>query len=92
MKKLFYSAAVALTLAAALTVQAIDQSRPVMDVLIADTNGDLDGFLDRMKRLEGEFEQKLRRYKVELSYAGLITEPSSDRAQTAVAHLLHVVA
>lgn len=44
-------------LASALAVQAIDQNRPVMDVLIADVNGDLDGFLDRMKRLEGVAER-----------------------------------
>lgn len=31
---------------------ATDQHRPVLDVLIADVNGDLDGFLDRMKRIE----------------------------------------
>ncbi len=53
MKHLFCFAALGLALAVALKVQAIDQKRPVMDVLIADTNGDLDGFLDRMKRLEG---------------------------------------
>ena len=41
-----------LALGSALTVQAIDQRRPVMDVLIADANGDLDGFLDRMDRIK----------------------------------------
>jgi len=33
--------------------RATDQKRPVSDVLIVDVNGDLDGFLDRMKRLQG---------------------------------------
>lgn len=28
-----------------------------MDVIVADVNGDLDGFLDRMKRLEGVAER-----------------------------------
>lgn len=32
---------------------ATDQTRPVRDVIIADVNGDLDGFLDRMKRVKG---------------------------------------
>ena len=32
--------------------QATDQNRPVLDVIIADVNGDLDGFLDRMKRIQ----------------------------------------
>ncbi|MDX1404514.1 MAG: hypothetical protein R3192_08250 [Woeseiaceae bacterium] len=35
------------------TATATDQNRPVLDVLIADVNGDLDGFLDRMQRIEG---------------------------------------
>ena len=33
--------------------QAIDQNRPVLDVIVADANGDVDGFLDRMKRIQG---------------------------------------
>ena len=37
--------------------RATDQSRPVMDVIIVDVNGDLDGFLDRMKRIEGVAER-----------------------------------
>jgi hypothetical protein len=32
---------------------ATDQDRPVLDVIIVDVNGDLDGFLDRMKRIQG---------------------------------------
>ena len=35
------------------SVEATDQSRPVRDVIIVDVNGDLDGFLDRMKRVKG---------------------------------------
>ena len=31
--------------------QATDQNRPVLDVIVADVNGDLEGFLDRMKRI-----------------------------------------
>ncbi len=33
--------------------QATDQDRPVLDVIIVDVNGDVEGFLDRMKRLQG---------------------------------------
>ena len=33
--------------------QATDQNRPVLDVIVADANGDVDGFLDRMKRIQG---------------------------------------
>ncbi len=32
---------------------ATDQDRPVLDVIIVDTNGDVDGFLDRMQRIQG---------------------------------------
>lgn len=32
---------------------ATDQNRPVLDVIIVDVNGDLDGFLERMKRIQG---------------------------------------
>ena len=31
---------------------ATDQNRTVMDVIVADVNGDLDGFLDRMQRVQ----------------------------------------
>lgn len=31
---------------------ATDQNRPVLDVIIADVNGDLEGFLDRMQRIQ----------------------------------------
>ena len=33
--------------------QATDQERAVLDVIIADVNGDLDGFLDRIQRIQG---------------------------------------
>ena len=36
---------------------AIDQSRPVLDVIIVDVNGDLDGFLDRMQRIQAVAER-----------------------------------
>lgn len=44
---------------------ATDQNRPVLDVIIVDVNGDLDGFLDRMKRIQNiakrlELPAKLR--------------------------------
>jgi hypothetical protein len=36
---------------------ATDQNRPVLDVIIVDINGDLDGFLDRMKRVQAVAER-----------------------------------
>ena len=36
-----------------ISLQATDQNRPVLDVIIVDVNGDLDGFLDRMRRIQG---------------------------------------
>jgi len=33
--------------------RATDQNRPVLDVIIVDVNGDVDSFLDRMKRIQG---------------------------------------
>ncbi len=33
--------------------QATDQNRPVLDVIIVEVNGDVEGFLDRMKRIQG---------------------------------------
>ena len=35
-----------------LPASATDQSRPVPDVIAVDVNGDLDGFLERMQRIE----------------------------------------
>lgn len=31
---------------------ATDQDRPVLDVIVVDVNGDLEGFLERMQRIE----------------------------------------
>jgi len=42
-----------LLLSAAARAQSSDQHRPVRDVLIAETNGDLTKFLGFMKRIEG---------------------------------------
>ena len=42
-----------LALASPRLATGTDQNRPVMDVIIVDTNDDLDGFLDKMKRLQG---------------------------------------
>ena len=39
------------------SAHATDQTRPVRDVIIVDVNGDLDGFLDRMKRVKGVAER-----------------------------------
>ena len=36
---------------------ATNQDRPVLDVIIVDVNGDVDGFLDRMQRIEGVAER-----------------------------------
>ena len=40
-----------------MNASATDQNRPVLDVIIVDVNGDLDGFLDRMKRIQGVAER-----------------------------------
>ena len=50
------AAVLALTLAAP-EAWATDQNRPVRDMIIVDVNGDLEGFLDRMKRIEGVAER-----------------------------------
>lgn len=46
-------AAMLCVLMAPAALHATDQTRPALDVIVADTAGDLDGFLDRMKRIEG---------------------------------------
>ena len=51
------AAAMLFALVAPAAVQATDQTRPALDVIIAETAGDLDGFLDRMKRIEGVAER-----------------------------------
>lgn len=40
-----------------LTSYATDQNRPVLDVIVVDVNGDLEGFLDRMNRIKGVAER-----------------------------------
>lgn len=45
--------ALAASLLAGPAVAQTGQHRPVRDVVIADVNGDLAGFLDRMRRIEG---------------------------------------
>jgi len=51
-KRLVCALLLLLTWLTAIDALATDQNRPVMDVIIADVNGDLDGFLDRMKQVE----------------------------------------
>ena len=46
-------AAAVIALPATALAQGTNQRRPVRDVLIADVNNDLTGFLDRIKRIEG---------------------------------------
>lgn len=53
MKKLLVMSILMLASALPSVASATDQSRPVLDVIIVDVNGDLDGFLDRMKRIQG---------------------------------------
>ena len=53
MKKLLFAGLAMFIFAAPLLSHATDQNRPVLDVIVADVNGDLDGFLDRMKRIQG---------------------------------------
>ena len=53
MKQLIFASVFALVCAVPMTASATDQNRPVLDVIIVDVNGDLDGFLDRMQRIQG---------------------------------------
>jgi len=53
MKKLVSASVFLLVCAFSMNASATDQNRPVLDVIIVDVNGDLDGFLDRMKRIQG---------------------------------------
>ena len=57
MKKLIFALTAALILAIPFPSLATDQDRPVLDVVIADVNGDLEGFLDRMNRIKGVAER-----------------------------------
>ena len=53
MKKLILTSIILLVTSILPVASATDQNRPVLDVIIADVNGDLDGFLDRMQRIQG---------------------------------------
>jgi len=53
MKKLILTSILLLVTAVLPVASATDQNRPVLDVIIVDVNGDLDGFLDRMQRIQG---------------------------------------
>ena len=53
MKQLAIASVLMLVCAIPINAAATDQNRPVLDVIIVDVNGDLDGFLDRMKRIKG---------------------------------------
>jgi len=57
MKNLTLMGLLALVFFSLPTVQGTDQNRPVMDVIIVDANGDLDGFLVRMERIQGVAER-----------------------------------
>ena len=48
-----FASAIAFALLIATTSFATDQDRPVLDVIVVDVNGDLDGFLGRMQRIQG---------------------------------------
>ena len=52
MKLLTFVGLIVLVVSQPLTAVATDQNRPVLDVIIVDVNGDLDGFLDRMQRVQ----------------------------------------
>jgi hypothetical protein len=57
MKTVLFAGVAFLCLCLPALTQATDQNRPVLDVIIADVNGDLDGFLERMKRIQGVAER-----------------------------------
>jgi hypothetical protein len=53
MKRRLIAGLALIIVATPLWSHATDQGRPVLDVIVADVNGDLEGFLDRMKRIQG---------------------------------------
>ncbi len=53
MNAILFTSVVLLALCLPAPSQATDQNRPVLDVIIVNVNGDVDGFLDRMKRIQG---------------------------------------
>lgn len=52
MRLILIACAAATLLLAATASTATDQNRPVLDVIVVNVNGDLDGFLDRMQRIQ----------------------------------------
>ena len=52
MKKLILASIAMVAVVLPSSSLATDQNRPVLDVIVVDVNGDLDGFLDRMKRIQ----------------------------------------
>jgi len=52
MKKLILASIAIVAVVLPSSSLATDQNRPVLDVIVVDVNGDLDGFLDRMKRIQ----------------------------------------
>lgn len=57
MRRLILAIVAALGICVPLTSSATDQNRPVLDVIVVDVNGDLEGFLDRMNRIKGVAER-----------------------------------
>lgn len=57
MTRLILALVATLGVCVSLTSSATDQNRPVLDVIVVDVNGDLEGFLDRMKRIKGVAER-----------------------------------
>lgn len=57
MRRMVFALVTALIVGAPLTSSATDQNRPVLDVVVAYVNGDLEGFLDRMNRIKGVAER-----------------------------------
>lgn len=52
MKQIIVACTACMALFAFCDAVATDQERPVLDVIVVDVNGDLEGFLDRMQRIE----------------------------------------
>ena len=57
MRRLILTLVATLGVCVSLTSSATDQNRPVLDVIVVDVNGDLEGFLDRMNRIKGVAER-----------------------------------
>ena len=57
MKKLIVASILVLVCTLPPAAFGTDQNRPVLDVVIVDVNGDLDGFLERMQRIQGVAER-----------------------------------